>query len=103
MAANMKSLLSFLVLLSAAVFVRALSSTGSRLLAILEDVAEKERYSQFLGDLEGRGFKVSYETPKSEGLSLFRLGERAYDHLIFFPTKSKGEFVCHLLFAKPDG
>ena len=35
---------------------------------------------------------MSFETPKSETLSLFHLGERAYDHLIVLPTKSKGGF-----------
>ncbi|KAI1379002.1 Dolichyl-diphosphooligosaccharide-protein glycosyltransferase 48kDa subunit [Hypoxylon crocopeplum] len=85
----MKSLISFVVLLFAAL-VHAISSHGDRLLVVLEDVAEKEDYSKFLGDLEGRGFQVSYETPKSEGLSLFHLGEKSYDHVLFLPTKSKG-------------
>ncbi|KAK0655902.1 Dolichyl-diphosphooligosaccharide--protein glycosyltransferase subunit WBP1 [Cercophora newfieldiana] len=85
----MRSLVSFVVLLFVAV-VSAISTTGNRLLVVLEDVAEKEGYSKFLGDLEGRGFKLSIETPKSESLSLFHLGERAYDHVILFPTKGKG-------------
>jgi oligosaccharyltransferase complex subunit beta len=38
----------------------------------------------------GRGFKISYETPKSESVALFRHGERTYDHVIFFPSKVKG-------------
>ncbi|KAI4863475.1 Dolichyl-diphosphooligosaccharide-protein glycosyltransferase 48kDa subunit [Hypoxylon rubiginosum] len=85
----MKSLISFVVLLFAAL-VHAISSGGDRLLVVLEDVAEKDGYSKFLGDLEGRGFQIDYETPKSEGLSLFHLGERSYDHVLFLPTKSKG-------------
>ncbi|KAI1343586.1 Dolichyl-diphosphooligosaccharide--protein glycosyltransferase subunit WBP1 [Xylariaceae sp. FL0016] len=85
----MKSLVSFLVLLFVAV-AQAISSSGNRLLVILEDVAEKTGYSKFLGDLEGRGYDISYETPKSESLSLFHLGERSYDHIMFLPTKSKG-------------
>ncbi|KAI1417269.1 Dolichyl-diphosphooligosaccharide-protein glycosyltransferase 48kDa subunit [Hypoxylon sp. FL1857] len=85
----MKSLISFIVLLWAAL-VHAISSSGDRLLVVLEDVAEKESYSKFLGDLEGRGFQINYETPKSEGLSLFHLGEKSYDHVLFLPTKSKG-------------
>lgn len=32
--------------------VQALSSIGGRLLVVLEDSAEKDKYSQFLGDLE---------------------------------------------------
>ncbi|KAI1803734.1 Dolichyl-diphosphooligosaccharide-protein glycosyltransferase 48kDa subunit [Daldinia bambusicola] len=85
----MKSFLSFVLLLFVAL-VQAISSSGNRLLVVLEDVAEKEGYSKFLGDLEGRGFQINYETPKSEGLSLFHLGERSYDHVLFLPTKSKG-------------
>ncbi|KAK3694289.1 Dolichyl-diphosphooligosaccharide--protein glycosyltransferase subunit WBP1 [Podospora appendiculata] len=85
----MWSFLSFLGLLLVTV-VSAISTTGDRLLVILDDVADKASYSQFLGDLEGRGFTVAFETPKSESLSLFRLGERAYDHVVFLPTNSKG-------------
>ena len=55
----MKSFLSFLVLLLAAV-VQAASSTGSRLLAVFDDVAEKESYSKFLGDLEGWLLEAGY-------------------------------------------
>ncbi|KAH6657048.1 Dolichyl-diphosphooligosaccharide--protein glycosyltransferase subunit WBP1 [Truncatella angustata] len=85
----MRSLVSFLLLLLAAV-AQAVSSSGERLLVILDDVAEKAGYSKFFGDLEARGFKIAYETPKSESLNLFKLGEREYDHLIFLPTKAKG-------------
>ncbi|ORY55298.1 Dolichyl-diphosphooligosaccharide--protein glycosyltransferase subunit WBP1 [Pseudomassariella vexata] len=85
----MKAVLSLLALLLAAV-AQAISTSGERLLVVLEDVAEKAGYSKFLGDLEGRGFKINYETPKSETLNLFNLGERAYDHVLFLPTKAKG-------------
>lgn len=40
--------------------------------------------------LIARGFQITYETPKSEQLTLFSLGERTYDHLVFLPTKVKG-------------
>ena len=40
--------------------------------------------------LIARGFRLSFESPKNERLSLFELGERAYDHLIILPPKSKG-------------
>ncbi|KAI2619609.1 Dolichyl-diphosphooligosaccharide-protein glycosyltransferase 48kDa subunit [Hypoxylon sp. NC1633] len=85
----MKSLISFVILLFAAL-THALSSAGDRLLVVLEDVAEKQLYSKFLADLEGRGFQVNYETPKTDGLSLFHLGEKSYDHVLFLPTRSKG-------------
>jgi hypothetical protein len=38
----------------------------------------------------GRGFKISYESPKSENLELFHLGEKAYDHVLILPIKLKG-------------
>ncbi|KAK6087758.1 dolichyl-diphosphooligosaccharide-protein glycosyltransferase 48kD subunit [Seiridium cupressi] len=85
----MRSFISFLLLLLAAV-AQAISSSGERLLVVLDDVAEKASYSKFFGDLEARGFQITYETPKSETLNLFRLGEREYDHLLFLPTKVKG-------------
>ncbi|KAK0703520.1 Dolichyl-diphosphooligosaccharide--protein glycosyltransferase subunit WBP1 [Lasiosphaeria miniovina] len=99
----MRSLLSFFALVWA-VAVSAISTTGDRLLVVLDDVADQSSYSKFLGDLTSlspcplsvlrywprRGFKLSFETPKSESLSLFHLGERAYDHVILFPSKSKG-------------
>jgi oligosaccharyltransferase complex subunit beta len=47
----MKSILSLLVLLLAGVALAA-SSGGSRLLALFDDLSEKESYSLFLGDLE---------------------------------------------------
>ncbi|ORX96841.1 Dolichyl-diphosphooligosaccharide--protein glycosyltransferase subunit WBP1 [Clohesyomyces aquaticus] len=68
----------------------ALSSSGSRLLVVLEDVAEKGSYGGFFGDLEARGFHLAFETPKSPSLALLKFGELAYDHLLLLPTKAKG-------------
>ena len=33
--------------------IHGLSSTGSRLLVVIEETADKPKYSQFWGDLEG--------------------------------------------------
>ncbi|KAI5303212.1 hypothetical protein KEM56_007794 [Ascosphaera pollenicola] len=68
----------------------ALSSSGSRLLVVLSDLAEKESFSQFFGDLEDRGYTLSFKSPKNDDISLFELGEKAYDHLIILPLKAKG-------------
>ena len=38
-----------------------------------------------------RDFKVTFESPKNDALSLFRHGELAYDHVILAPPKSKGK------------
>jgi oligosaccharyltransferase complex subunit beta len=48
----MRWLFSFLLLALLGV-VSAKSIAGSRLLVVLEDAAEKEKYGVFLGDLEG--------------------------------------------------
>ncbi|KAL8722551.1 MAG: hypothetical protein Q9181_007465 [Wetmoreana brouardii] len=81
-----------LTLLSLALLglVQALSSSGNRLLVVTEDSAGKEKYSTFWGDLESRGYRLSFESPKNDRLSLFQHGERAFDHIIFLPTRSKG-------------
>ena len=41
------------VLLAAVSAVQALSASGSRLLAIFDETADKDNYSSFLGDLAG--------------------------------------------------
>lgn len=45
-----------------------------------------------------RGFDITYETPKSENVKLFNLGERNYDHVVFLPTKVKGTKQLHALY-----
>lgn len=42
-----------LLLLGLLGLVQAISYSGDRLLVVLEELAEKEKYSKFLGDLEG--------------------------------------------------
>lgn len=49
---DMRWLLSFLVLALLGL-VQAFSSSGNRLLVVIEEVAEKAKYSTFWGDLEG--------------------------------------------------
>ncbi|KAH0846515.1 Dolichyl-diphosphooligosaccharide--protein glycosyltransferase subunit wbp1 [Fonsecaea pedrosoi] len=79
--------LLLLPLLSA---VLAKSAVGDRVLVVLEDESQKGLYSQFWADLEGRDYKLSFQSPRSEDLSLFRHGQLAYDHLLLTPPKSKG-------------
>ncbi|KAF7559339.1 hypothetical protein G7046_g4810 [Stylonectria norvegica] len=85
----MRSLVSLGLLVLAAA-VSAVSTAGNRLLVVLDNVEEKDAYGVFLGDLKERGFDITYQTPKSDQLALFSLGERNYDHLLFLPTKVKG-------------
>ncbi|KAG8422136.1 oligosaccharyl transferase glycoprotein complex, beta subunit, partial [Metarhizium acridum] len=84
----MRSILCAAAVLFAAA-VSAVSTAGNRLLVVLDDVAEKENYKQFFGDLTERGYQITYETPRSEHVKLFHLGERTYDHLVFFACKGQ--------------
>jgi oligosaccharyltransferase complex subunit beta len=117
----MKWLISFIFLglLSA---VQALSSSGNNLLVILEELADKTKYSKYFADLEGmsghmiclvcvlaltcgrlgRGFKITYESPKSENVELFHLGERAHDHLLILPIKLKGNIIADVLHVQAN-
>ncbi|PGH16767.1 hypothetical protein AJ80_05082 [Polytolypa hystricis UAMH7299] len=70
--------------------VSAVSSAGNRLLVVLEEAAEKDLFSTLWSDLEGRGYSISFESPKNDKLSLFKLGARVYDHILILPPKSKG-------------
>ncbi|KAL8893232.1 MAG: hypothetical protein Q9192_005471, partial [Flavoplaca navasiana] len=98
-----------LVLLALSSVVHALSSTGNRLLVVTDDSAiDKEKYSTFWRDLESRGYRLSFESPKNDKLALFQHGERAVDHIILLPTRSKGlgpSLTPHLLldFIKNNG
>ncbi|KKY16026.1 putative dolichyl-di-phosphooligosaccharide-protein glycotransferase [Phaeomoniella chlamydospora] len=78
-----------LLLLGLLGLVQAISSSGSRLLVVLEE-SEKPSFSQFWTDLEGRGYDLAFESPKSEKIALFTHGELAYDHLLLTPPKTKG-------------
>ncbi|EGP89490.1 unnamed protein product [Zymoseptoria tritici ST99CH_1A5] len=70
--------------------VAAVSTQGSKLLVVIENDADKSKYSQFWSDLEGRGFQITYKAPKDSSLSLFAHGVPAYSHLLLLPVKSKG-------------
>ncbi|QIW95627.1 hypothetical protein AMS68_001145 [Peltaster fructicola] len=69
--------------------VSALSAQGNKLLVVIDDEADRSKYSRFWTSLEGRGYDITYKTPKDSSLSLFHLGEPAYSHLLLLPTKSK--------------
>jgi len=84
----MRSLLSVLLLCLAST-VAALSSSGSKLLVVLEDAAQKSKYSKFWKQLEDRGYSLNFQSPKTDGLSLFHLGAKAYDHVLLLPPTSK--------------
>ncbi len=49
-----------------------------------KDVAANDRRNL------GRGFTLTFESPKSDNVALFKYGERVFDHVILLPPKSKG-------------
>ena len=61
----MRWLLS-LLLISVSSLVHGLSSSGSRLLIVIEEAAEQEKYSQFWSDL--RGMPHTIGAPRAIGL-----------------------------------
>lgn len=70
-------------------FVSARSAEGSKLLVVIDEDADKTRYSQFWTDLQDRGFDITYKSPKESSLSLFQHGLPAYSHLLLLPSKLK--------------
>ena len=50
----MRSIFASLLALCLVGVCSALSATGNRLLVILDDVADKDKYSQFWDDLQGQ-------------------------------------------------
>ncbi|BFZ61557.1 oligosaccharyl transferase glycoprotein complex, beta subunit [Saitoella coloradoensis] len=78
------------VLCAAAGLVSAKSATGDRLLAVVDAGTDRADYSQFFDGLTDRHFDITFSDLKDADLSLFKLDERTYDHLILFPSRSKG-------------
>ena len=60
----MQGLLLFTLCLLLGV-VTSLSNSGSRLLVVIEDIAQKSKYSNFLVDLEGKAFLFYNEGPSA--------------------------------------
>lgn len=75
----------FLALLG---LVNARSSTGDRVLVVLESSIDKEEYSKFWSSLTDRGFELTFKSPKDDA-ALVKFGETQYDHLIHFAPSSK--------------
>ena len=43
-----------------------------------------------------RGYDLDFQSPKSSDLSLFKYGEKAYDHLLILPPRSKGGHLSNV-------
>ncbi|WVF66102.1 hypothetical protein IAT40_000841 [Kwoniella sp. CBS 6097] len=76
-------------LLSLSVSVSARSSTGDRVLVVLEPSIKKDDYSKFWASLQERGFELTFKEPKDKDASLLKYGETQYDHLIVYAPSTK--------------
>ncbi|CEP19582.1 hypothetical protein [Parasitella parasitica] len=76
-----------LTLLSSAV-VHAKSATGSRVLVLLDSLAEKDSYSQFWQQLEDRQFQLLFREAQDTATTLTYFGESLFNHIIHFAPKS---------------
>ncbi|KAI8637410.1 Dolichyl-diphosphooligosaccharide--protein glycosyltransferase subunit WBP1 [Parasitella parasitica] len=78
---------SGLTLLSSTV-VDAKSATGSRVLVLLDSLAEKDSYSQFWQQLEDRQFQLLFKEAQDPTTTLTYFGESLFNHIIHFAPKS---------------
>ncbi|KAL7420102.1 oligosaccharyl transferase glycoprotein complex, beta subunit [Cryptotrichosporon argae] len=67
----------------------ARSSTGDRVLVVLDTDVDRVAYSKFWASLQDRGFTLDFRAPKDDGAVLQRHGEKTYDHLIVFAPSAK--------------
>lgn len=96
----MRYLAPLLSLAAAIVPACARSSTGDRVLVVL-DKLEKAQYSSFFDSLEGawmeasltpgRGYVLTFAKPDDNDALLSAFGVEMYDHLIYFAPENKGE------------
>ncbi|KAK4686169.1 oligosaccharyltransferase complex subunit beta, partial [Tremellales sp. Uapishka_1] len=84
---TLKSLLGSLLLLACVVVAR--SSTGDKVLVVLDPSVVKDEYSKFWESLQDRGFALTFKGPKDESAELVRYGQQQFDHLIMFAPSAK--------------
>ncbi|KAI8090106.1 Dolichyl-diphosphooligosaccharide--protein glycosyltransferase subunit WBP1 [Gilbertella persicaria] len=68
--------------------VEAKSTTGDRVLVLLDSLAEKETYSQFWQQLEDREFQLSFKAADDQTTTLAYFGETLFHHIIHFAPKT---------------
>ncbi|KAH9918369.1 dolichyl-diphosphooligosaccharide-protein glycosyltransferase [Epithele typhae] len=81
-----KLLFSVLALASLAL---AKSSTGDSVLVVLDPSLRKEDYSIFFGDLEKRGYSLTFRAPKDTTPEVIKDGIPQFAHIILFSPETK--------------
>lgn len=93
----MRQILSIVILVFVAlILVESKSTTGPRVLVLLDNEDDKNLYTKFFGSLEGRDYIITYKTTKdpNPSIELFSYGERVYDHFInFAQNKDKTDSI----------
>ncbi|WRT63892.1 uncharacterized protein IL334_000818 [Kwoniella shivajii] len=69
--------------------ISARSSTGDKVLVVLEPSVQKDDYSKFWKSLKDRGFELTFKEPKDKDAELVKYGELNYDHLIMYAPGAK--------------
>ncbi|KIM28805.1 hypothetical protein M408DRAFT_329251 [Serendipita vermifera MAFF 305830] len=67
----------------------ATSSSGSRVLVVLEPALAKDSFSTFFNGLEARGYDLTFRAPKEERPLLVEYDVPNYDHVIYFAPSTK--------------
>ncbi len=62
----------------------AANGEGTRMLALLDNLAVRETHSHFFRSLRARGFQLTFRLADDPELALAKYGEYNYDHLVLF-------------------
>ncbi|KAG8911485.1 oligosaccharyl transferase glycoprotein complex, beta subunit [Tulasnella sp. 418] len=77
------------LLASLAARVVARSSTGDSVLVVLEKGLNKEDYSIFFGNLERRGYQLTFRQPNETTPEVIKYDVPQFSHIIFFAPTTK--------------
>ncbi|KAI9487526.1 MAG: Dolichyl-diphosphooligosaccharide--protein glycosyltransferase subunit WBP1 [Benjaminiella poitrasii] len=79
--------ISGLALLSSS-FVETKSTTGNRVLVLLDSLAEKDLYSHFWKQLEDRQYQLVFKSADDSSTALTYFNEHLFNHIVHFAPKS---------------
>ncbi|KAG0750532.1 hypothetical protein G6F62_010155 [Rhizopus arrhizus] len=82
------SFISLFVISFLTILASATSTTGNRVLILLDSLTDVDKYTQFWDQLQERGFETVFKAADDEATSLYYFGEQIYSHIIHFATKS---------------
>jgi len=84
---SIRSLVSAIVALGA--LCAAKSSTGNKVLVVIEPALNKQDYFTFFSGLEARGYELTFRGPKDEKPLIVEYDVVNYDHVVFFTPTTK--------------